>query len=123
MAPNGKLTKTDLSKHLAKKLDCTKKDAGLLVNAFFRSMTTALKSGDGVELRGFGSFRVRARASRMGRNPKNGQPVQVPPKLVVRFKTGRDLRSRLTAPAAGEAPDPRKGADGGDGIHGDSPLG
>jgi integration host factor subunit beta len=98
MAPEGrptKLTKAGLVKHLVDKLDYTKKDADLLVKAFFRSMADALRSGEGIELRGFGSFRVRGRAQRVGRNPRNGQPVNVPPKTVVYFKLGKELRNRL----------------------------
>lgn len=89
------LTKADLSKHLMEQLDLGKKDADLLVNVFLDSIAGALRSGDGVELRGFGSFRLRDRKARIGRNPRSGDSIQVPPKRVVYFKLGKELRSKL----------------------------
>jgi len=89
------LTKADLSKHLMDKLEFSKKDADILVNAFFQSLISALRSGEGVELRGFGSFRLRERKSRIGRNPRSGESIQVPSKRIVYFKLGKELRSKL----------------------------
>jgi integration host factor subunit beta len=97
MASEGKLTRAGLAKRVADRLGYTKKDADLLVRVFFGSMAKALRAGEGVELRGFGSFRVQGRAQRMGRNPRNGQPVVVPPKTVVHFKFGKELRNGLVA--------------------------
>jgi integration host factor subunit beta len=91
----GTLTKADLSKHLMDKLELTKKDADLLINSFFNSIVSALNSGEGVEIRGFGSFRLRSREPRMGRNPRNGLAVYVPSKRVVYFKLGKELRAKL----------------------------
>jgi integration host factor subunit beta len=104
MAPGGKLTKAGLARHLMGRLGYAKRDADLLVRAFFGSMAEALASGEGVELRGFGSFRVRSRAPRAGRNPRNGQPVQVPRKAVVYFRAGKALRGGLVAAKGGESP-------------------
>jgi len=101
MATTGKLTRVGLARYLVDRLGYTKKDATLLVNTFFRSMTEALLSGEGVELRGFGSFRVRSRAPRTGRNPRNGQPVHVPAKQVVYFKIGKEMREKLVAAKEG----------------------
>ncbi|MDR2698049.1 MAG: integration host factor subunit beta [Holophagales bacterium] len=95
MESAGTLTKADLSKHLMDKLELSKKDADILVNAFFKSLISALRSGEGVELRGFGSFRLRERKSRMGRNPRSGQSIHVPSKRIVYFKLGKELRSKL----------------------------
>ncbi len=89
------LTKADLSKHLMEHLDLGKKDADLLVNAFLESIVSSLRTGNGVELRGFGSFRLRNRKARISRNPRSGDSVQVPPKRVVYFKLGKDLRTKL----------------------------
>ena len=89
------LTKADLSRHLMDKLEISKKDADVLVNTFLASMISALKSGEGVELRGFGSFRLRDRRPRIGRNPRSGQSINVPSKRVVYFKLGKELRSKL----------------------------
>ena len=89
------LTKADLAKHLMDRLDLGKKEADLLVNVFLESIVEALRKGEGVELRGFGSFRLRDRQARVGRNPRSGQSIQVPPKRVVYFKLGKELRSKL----------------------------
>lgn len=58
-------------------------------------MVSALRAGDGVELRGFGSFRLRNRKARIGRNPRSGASIKVPSKRVVYFKLGKELRSKL----------------------------
>src|ERR1035438_2738414 len=89
------LTKADLSRHLMERLELGKKDADLLVNTFLESIIESLKTGEGVELRGFGSFRLRDRRARQGRNPRSGESIQVPPKRVVYFKLGKELRSKL----------------------------
>jgi integration host factor subunit beta len=88
-------TKADLSKYLVDRLEIPKQDADLLVNTFLESIIGSLRTGEGVELRGFGSFRLRDRKARQGRNPRNGESVEVPPKRVVYFKLGKELRSKL----------------------------
>ena len=60
-----------------------------------QSITESLSTGDKVELRGFGSFRIRERKSRIGRNPKSGELVEVPAKKVPFFKAGKELRERV----------------------------
>ena len=89
------LTKADLSHHLVERLELGKKDADLLVATFLESIIASLRAGEGVELRGFGSFRLRDRRARMGRNPRSGESIQVPPKRVAYFKLGKELRSKL----------------------------
>jgi len=89
------LTKADLCKHLMEQMQLPKKDADQLVNTFLDAVVEALHRGEGVELRGFGSFRLRDRQARVGRNPRSGQSIQVPPKRVVYFKLGKELRSKL----------------------------
>ncbi|HJV90559.1 MAG TPA: HU family DNA-binding protein [Holophagaceae bacterium] len=89
------LTKADLAQHLMDRLQLGKKDADLLVNTFLESVVQSLRVGEGVELRGFGSFRLRDRKARQGRNPRSGENIQVPPKRVVYFKLGKELRSKL----------------------------
>ena len=89
------LTKADLSKHLIENLEIPKKDADALVYTFLDSIIRSLHEGKGVELRGFGSFRLRDRKARQGRNPRSGVSIQVPPKRVVYFKLGKELRSKL----------------------------
>jgi integration host factor subunit beta len=70
----------------------TKKETELIVNTVFDNITLALTKGDKVELRGFGSFRIRRRNPRRGRNPKTGDAVKVPEKRVPFFKVGKRLR-------------------------------
>jgi len=89
------LTKADLANHLVDHLEIPKKDADLLINSFLESIVKSLQDGEGVELRGFGSFRLRSRKAREARNPRSGEVVQVPPKRVVYFKLGKELRFKL----------------------------
>ncbi|MFM8622246.1 MAG: HU family DNA-binding protein [Holophagaceae bacterium] len=89
------VTKADLAKYLMNKLPVGKEEAEILLNAFLQTIVESLKRGDGVELRGFGSFRLRDRKARQGRNPRSGETIQVPPKRVVYFKLGKELRSKL----------------------------
>jgi integration host factor subunit beta len=89
------MTKADLVERVADRIKLTKKQTELIVNTLFTSITDALTHGDKVELRGFGSFRVRQRHSRDGRNPKTGQSVHIPPKKVPFFKAGKELREMV----------------------------
>jgi integration host factor subunit beta len=106
------MTKADLISVVAKRLDITQVQAGIIVEAALRSIVSALQGGQEVEIRGFGSFRFRNRAPRKGRNPKTGERVDVPPKKIPYFKMGKELKSLLNAeqPAedapAPEAPPP-----------------
>ena len=86
------MTKADLVDEVAKLANLTKKETELIVNTIFDNMSAALAQGDKVELRGFGSFRVRRRNSRKGRNPKTGSSVSVPEKRVPFFKVGKRLK-------------------------------
>ncbi len=89
------MTKAELIEEVARTTDLTKKHAEQIVNTVFESMVDSLKDGDKIELRGFGSFRVRRRGSRVGRNPKTGAQVQVPSKRIPYFKPGKQLRELL----------------------------
>lgn len=89
---NPVMTKADLVEEVAKTVNLTKKETDLLVNTIFDSISGALAKGDKVELRGFGSFRIRRRNSRRGRNPKTGTSVSVPEKRVPFFKVGKHLK-------------------------------
>ncbi len=73
----------------------TKKDAEQLVEIIFESITNTLNRGEKIELRGFGSFRVRQRNSRMGRNPKTGAAVSIPAKRVAYFRPGKELKELI----------------------------
>ena len=76
------------------------RDVERIVGAIFEEITTALSRGDRVELRGFGAFSVKVRPSRMGRNPRTGEPVSVDEKRAPFFRTGKELRERLNSNAA-----------------------
>jgi len=86
------MTKSEMAEKLAEKIDIKKQQAEEIINIFTGSIIEALASGDKVEIRGFGSFRVRHRAEKEGRNPKTGEKVFVPAKKVPFFKTGKDFR-------------------------------
>jgi len=86
------MTKADLIDEVAGIGGLSKRDAEQVVNTFFRSIVDSLREGQRVELRGFGTFNLRRRNARMGRNPKTGEPVQVPAKVVATFKPGKELR-------------------------------
>lgn len=88
----GFMTKSEMAEKLAEKININKQQAEGIINIFTNSVIEALAGGDKVEIRGFGSFRVRHRAAKEGRNPKTGEKVYVPPKKVPFFKTGKDFR-------------------------------
>jgi len=86
------MTKAELVEQVAGRIKLSKKETELIVNTVFNSITDALSRGDKVELRGFGSFKVKTRDPREGRNPKTGQSVSIPAKRVPFFKAGKELR-------------------------------
>ena len=93
-----------LSEQVAHAADLTKKRAAIIVDTLFGSIAEALHQGEKVEIRGFGSFRLRCRGPHRGRNPRTGDRVNVPLKRVAYFKPGRDLRELINRnPAAGLA--------------------
>jgi integration host factor subunit beta len=84
------MTKAELVEEVSRVSDLTKKHSEVIVDTVFESIIEALKRGEKIELRGFGSFRLRKREPRKGRNPKTGDKVDVPPKRVPYFKPGKD---------------------------------
>ena len=90
------MNKSDLIEALAGKLsNLAARDVEVIVNTIFDSRTEALSSGDRIEIRGVGSFEVRVRKPRIGRNPKTGQSVNVGERRVPFFKVGKELRERV----------------------------
>jgi integration host factor subunit beta len=89
------MTKADLIDEVVRVSDMSKKHAEQIVNTVFSSIIEALKRNDKIELRGFGSFRVRKRRSRQGRNPKTGDHVEVPEKRIPYFKPGKELKDLI----------------------------
>jgi integration host factor subunit beta len=86
------MTKSELIQRVAERVDLTKKDTGIVVNTLFAGIIEALETGDKVELRGFGSFRVKQRNSREARNPKTGDKLNIPAKKIPFFKPSKELR-------------------------------
>ena len=89
------MTKAELVEDVARAAELTKKDAEPLVEIVFESIIETLNHGEKIELRGFGSFRVRERGARRGRNPKTGDPVDIPAKRVPYFKPGKELKELI----------------------------
>jgi integration host factor subunit beta len=90
------MTKAELVEEVARAAELNKRDAEVIVETVFDSIIGALHKGEKVELRGFGSFRTRERGPRRGRNPKTGEPVDVPAKRVPYFKPGKELKEFFT---------------------------
>ena len=91
------MTKADLVEEVVRVSSVSKKHAEIIVNTVFSSIIEALQREDKIELRGFGSFRVRRRRSRQGRNPKTGDRVEVPEKRIPYFKPGKELKDLINA--------------------------
>ena len=82
------------------------KESDIVVSAIFDSIVRALRSGNKVEIRGFGSFRTRQRCGRIGRNPKSGARVEVPPKKIPFFKPSKELKDLVNEGIADSAATP-----------------
>jgi len=85
----------EVSKAVSRMMEITGKDAEAIVAEIIQSMIDSLKEGNEIEVRGFGSFRLRSRRARRGRNPKTGEAVDVPSKQVVYFKMGKSLKENF----------------------------
>lgn len=91
------MTKSELVEAIAARAELSKARAEMVVNCVFDAMTEALRSGEGVEIRGFGSLKARAHKSYQGRNPRTGKAVEVPSKLRPFFKVGKELKELVNA--------------------------
>ena len=98
------MTKADLVEEVSKVTELTRKDSEVIVDTLFESVIKALKTGDKLEVRGFGSFRVRQRNARVGRNPKTGEKVEVPAKRVPYFKPSKELKDLINDGSTGAPP-------------------
>ncbi len=96
------MTKAELVEEVARATELTKKDSETVVDTVFVTIKDAIHRGDKIELRGFGSFRLRKRQPRTGRNPRTGAKVDVPPKRVPYFKPGKELKELLHDPSSGD---------------------
>ena len=86
------MNKTELSAKVATKSDLTKKDAEKAVKAVFESISESLTKGDKVQIIGFGTFEVRQRKAREGRNPRNNEPIKIAASKTPAFKAGKQLK-------------------------------
>ena len=93
------LTKAELVEEVSRVTQLTKKQAEEIVNTVFSTIVDSLRAGRKIELRGFGSFRIRNRGARLGRNPKTGEKVEVPPKRIPYFKPGKELKELINREA------------------------
>lgn len=92
------MTRSELIGRIARRLEgYTLKQTQIIVESFFDAIVEALQRGEKIELRGFGSFKVKNRGPRQARNPKTGEKVSVPEKRVVHFKPSRELLAQLNS--------------------------
>lgn len=90
------MTKSELIEAVSSKVATfTRKDVEIIIDTLFQSMSDNLASGGKVEIRGFGSFKIKDRNGRQGRNPKSGETISVKPKRVPFFKAGKEIRERI----------------------------
>jgi integration host factor subunit beta len=92
------MTKSDLVQKLSEQVTTlTKKECEVIVDTVFGNMKESLQRGEKIEIRGFGSFTVRVRRAKEGRNPKTGEKVSIPEKRIPFFKVGKELRELVNA--------------------------
>jgi integration host factor subunit beta len=86
------MTKAELIEEVSRVVEMSRKDSEVIVETIFDSIVRALRTGEKIEIRGFGSFRTRQRQPRIGRNPKTGTRVEVPAKRIPFFKPSKELK-------------------------------
>jgi nucleoid DNA-binding protein len=91
----GEMTKADIVDQIAERTGLTKKDVAETVDNFLNAVARALANGHHIEIRGFGTFRVKDRKSRIARNPRTGEAVPVPPRKVPVFKVSKELKDMV----------------------------
>jgi len=89
------MTKADLVEQISLSVKLSKKDVGIIVDRLLEEVSLALATGRHIEIRGFGSFKVKTRKHRLARNPRTGESVEVPEKMVPYFKASRELRGMI----------------------------
>jgi integration host factor subunit beta len=94
------MTKADLVEEVIRTTELPRKESEAIVETIFDSIIQALQTGEKIEIRGFGSFRTRQRRGRVGRNPKTGAKVDVPPKRIPFFKPSKELKDFVNGDAA-----------------------
>lgn len=91
------MTKADIVEEITESTDLNKKEAFVVVDLIIENIKKALSEGDKIELRGFGSFKVKMRKQRKARNPRTGETVDVPAKLVPYFKVSKALKKKVNS--------------------------
>jgi len=89
------MNKTELIQAVSEKAEVSKKEATKIVEATFESITEALQNGEKIQLIGFGTFEVRERAARKGRNPRTKEDIEIPASKVPAFKAGKALKDAV----------------------------
>ncbi|HAG52117.1 MAG: integration host factor subunit beta [Deltaproteobacteria bacterium GWC2_42_51] len=90
------MTKSELIEKVSGKVkNFTKRDVEIIVDTIFENMTGSLAKGEKIEIRGFGSFKVKEHKARKGRNPKTGESIDIPSKKTPFFKVGKELKERV----------------------------
>ena len=89
------MNRADVARILSVKNNLSLEEAELAVETFFNSLLSALSAGKKIEIRGFGTFQVREYAGYLGRNPKTGEPVSVPPKRLPHFRAGKNTKEMV----------------------------
>lgn len=100
------MTKAELIEEVSRVVEMSRKDSEVIVETIFDSIVRALRTGEKIEIRGFGSFRTRQRQPRIGRNPKTGTRVEVPAKRIPFFKPSKELKDLVNAVQAALAAEP-----------------
>jgi len=95
MAESGTLTRADISEVLHREVGLSRADSASLVEQILRHMCEALSSGQNVKISGFGSFVLRDKGERVGRNPKTGVEVPIAPRRVLTFRASQMMRDRI----------------------------
>ncbi|MBL8587931.1 MAG: integration host factor subunit alpha [Methylobacteriaceae bacterium] len=106
------LTRADLAEAIHPVLKLPRRDCAVLVDQVIGEIVETLAAGEEVKLSGFGTFQIRAKAERMGRNPKSGAPAAITPRRVVVFRASRVMKATLSSRAQAErkaASEPRDG--------------
>src|ERR1700727_2613400 len=112
------MTKAELIEEVSRVVEMTRKDSEVIVEAIFDSVVKALRTGDKIEIRGFGSFRTRQRQPRGGRNPKTGTRGGGPSKRIPPFKPSKELKDLVnTSGNDGQPAAPAPPAPGGEPSH------
>jgi integration host factor alpha subunit len=89
------MTKADIVEQISNSTGLTKKDSAMAVEGFIQAIRQALSNGQNIEIRGFGSFKVKSRRARKARNPRTGEAVEVPARMVPTFKPSKELKDMV----------------------------